>query len=202
MAFITTQKYAARASVFNLSSSVISSLNLEFELVPHTPDVVPDDERAVGCLVGDQLAVVLTAPVLLPVQGQPGVAEAIHAAAVQLPLRPHLQVRGELPEVFRPVLRLLRTFPAPRLPALNAPVDDVRGQTKAQPQPPDLVLGARAPVTLDNAQHRGFRRLRRGEEPDGGGEVEPGVAHKVRVVKEDPDVPIHGGGERAVVVVV
>merc|ERR550525_1467727 len=111
MAFNTSKEYAARASVFNLSSSVISSLNLEFELVPHTPDVVPGDERAVGCLVGDELAVVVPGPVLLPVQGQPGVAEFLHAAAAQLPLRPHSQVRGELPEVFRPVLRLLRLRP-------------------------------------------------------------------------------------------
>ena len=45
-------------------------------------------------------------------------------------------------------------------------------------------------------------RLRRGEEPDGAGEVEPGVRHEVRVVEQQPTLAEHGLAELPVVEVV
>ena len=51
-------------------------------------------------------------------------------------------------------------------------------------------------------EHAGLGRLGRGVEPGGGGQVEPGVRHEVRVVEEKTTVPEHGLAELAVVEVV
>ena len=66
--------------------------------------------------------------------------------------------------------------------------------------PPFDLVGL--PGSIDNVQHAGFRRLGRGVEPGGGGQVEPGVRHKVRVVQKQPSVLKHGLAELAVVEVV
>ena len=51
-------------------------------------------------------------------------------------------------------------------------------------------------------QHAGLGRLGGGVEPGGGGQVEPGVRHEVRVVQQEPPVTKHGLAELAVVEVV
>ena len=98
-------------------------LDVEFELVPDTLGVVPGYEGGEGGLVGDQLALVVTGPVLLPVHShQPAITELLHPPAPELPLHLHRQVGGELPVVAGSVESLLGLGP---LPALDASIDDV-----------------------------------------------------------------------------
>ena len=107
-------------------------LDVQLELVSDTLDVVPGDEGGVGCLVRDELAVVLLTPVLLPVHPHaPTLTELLHPPAPQLSLHLHLQVPGELPVVLRSVPRLLRLC---SLATLDTTVDDVGGQTKPELQ--------------------------------------------------------------------
>ena len=112
--------------------------DVEFELVPHTLGVVPGYEGGEGGLVGDQLALVVTGPVLLPVHShQPAITELLHPPAPELSLHLHLEVPGELPVVAGPVERLLGLG---ALPALDPAVDDVDGGPEAwrDPVPPVL----------------------------------------------------------------
>ena len=64
----------------------------------------------------------------------------------------------------------------------------------------DLFVGLPGPV--NDVQHAGLGRLGGGVEPGGGGQVQPGVRHEVRVVQEQPSVLKHGLAELAVVEVV
>lgn len=88
-------------------------------------------------------------------------------------------------------------------PHLDATVDDVDGGAKAVADARrQLTLGGH-PGPVDDVQHGGFGSLGRQEEPDGGGEVEPGVRHQPGVVEEHGGVAVeHGLGEGAVVEVV
>ena len=65
---------------------------------------------------------------------------------------------------------------------------------------PHLRVGL--PGAVNHVQHAGFGRLGRGQEPGGGGEVEPGVRHEVRVVEQQPALAEHGLAELPVVEVV
>ena len=64
----------------------------------------------------------------------------------------------------------------------------------------DLFVGLPGPV--NDVQHAGLGRLGGGVEPGGGGEVQPGVRHEVRVVQEKTTLTKHGLAELAVVEVV
>ena len=64
----------------------------------------------------------------------------------------------------------------------------------------DLFVGLPGPV--NDVQHAGLGRLGGGVEPGGGGQVQPGVRHEVRVVQQQPAVLEHGLAELAVVEVV
>ena len=89
------------------------------------------------------------------------------------------------------------------LATLYATVDDVDGGTKAITDAGrNLALGGH-PGSVDDVQHGGFGGLRRQEEPDGGGEVEPGVGHQAGVVQQHGGVAVkHRLGEGAVVEVI
>ena len=64
----------------------------------------------------------------------------------------------------------------------------------------DLFIGHPRPV--NDVKHAGLGGLRGGVEPGGGGEVQPGVRHEVRVVEEKTTFAEHGLAELAVVKVV
>ena len=64
----------------------------------------------------------------------------------------------------------------------------------------DLFIGHPRPVNY--VEHAGLGGLRGGVEPGGGGEVQPGVRHEVRVVEQQAAVLEHGLAELAVVEVV
>ena len=58
------------------------------------------------------------------------------------------------------------------------------------------------PGAVNDVQHAGLGRLGGGVEPGGGGEVEPGVRHKVGVVKQEATLPKHRLAELPVVEIV
>ena len=60
----------------------------------------------------------------------------------------------------------------------------------------------RLPGPVDHVEHAGLGRLGGGVEPGGGGQVEPGVGHKVGVVEQQPTLPEHGLAELTVVEIV
>ena len=59
----------------------------------------------------------------------------------------------------------------------------------------------RHPVSSDNLQHAGFRRLRSDKEPESGGEVEPGVSHQLWIVQQNAGVTVESIGKHSIVVV-
>ena len=145
-----------------------------FVVVPDTLGVVPLYECGPGCGVADQLAPVIIGPGGVPVDlDLSAIFEWLHPATAELPPHLHPQVLGELLVVIYPVQRLLGF---PPLSALDASIDDAGGQTKPGLEFSQLlVLSARQPVLLYHRQHGGLGWLRGGEEPEGGGEVEPAV---------------------------
>ena len=63
------------------------------------------------------------------------------------------------------------------------------------------VRRVRAPLLGDDLEHAGLGRLRRDEEPEGGGQVEPSRGHEVRPVQQHRGVPEQGQGEGAVIII-
>ena len=58
------------------------------------------------------------------------------------------------------------------------------------------------PGTIDDVQHAWLGRLGRDIEPGGGGQVEPGVRHEVRMIQEQSPVIKHRLTELTIVEVV
>ena len=86
--------------------------------------------------------------------------------------------------------------------ALYPAVDDHDGGSEARLQLVLPVAFVRLPGAVNDVEHAGLGRLRVGVEPGGGGEVEPGVRHEVRVVEQQPALAEHGLAELPVVEVV
>ena len=63
------------------------------------------------------------------------------------------------------------------------------------------VRRVRAPLLGDDLEHAGLGRLRRHEEPEGRGQVQPGRGHKVGPVKQDRGVTEQSQREGTVVVI-
>ena len=57
------------------------------------------------------------------------------------------------------------------------------------------------PLLGDDLEHAGLGRLRRDEEPERGGEVEPGGGHEAGLLQQHRGVPVQRQREQAVVVV-
>ena len=63
------------------------------------------------------------------------------------------------------------------------------------------VRRVRAPLLGDDLEHAGLGRLRRDDEPEGGGQVEPGRGQEVRPVQQHRGVPKQGPGEGTVIII-
>ena len=155
-------------------------------------------QRSEGRLPGDQLAVLLGRPVDGGVGWAPGVKLA-HPGTIQPLISP--QVHTEQSAV--PAIVSLSVGAPGVVPgaALQAPVDDHGGGPEARDSARLVVGLVGAPGALHHRLDARLGRLRRHEEPEGGGEVEPGAGHEVGVVEQGLRVPEHRDTERSVVVI-
>ena len=127
------------------------SLNVKFELVPDTPDIVPRHQCRVGRLISDKLALIIVAPVLLPVNtGGATISKRLHPATAEISNNLDIEIGSKLFVVFSSVSGLL-SFTS--LTTLNPTIDDVGCQPKSQPQSSDFICATWGPVTLNYSKH-------------------------------------------------
>ncbi len=186
--------------------------------VGHALLVIARHQRRVGGLEADQLtlegvtarAIRIVFPVAIPV----GVEHVGGAVEVEAAIRRLLPAGILLIGLDRDLVVIDQPFPiantVDRLPlvlvlfaTLDAAIDDVDGGTKAVADTGIHFPFGGYPGAVNHVQHGRLGRLWRQEEPDGRGEVEPGVRHQPRVVEQHGGIAIeHRLGEGAVVEVV
>ncbi len=186
--------------------------------VGHALLVISWHQRRVGGLEPHQLTLerVATWPirVVFPVAVPVGVEHVGGAVEVEAAIGSLLPAGVLLVGLERDLVMLGQPFPVADavdrltlvlvlLAALDAAVDDVDGGAKAVADAGIYLALGGHPGAVNHVQHGGLGSLRGQEEPDGGGEVEPGVRHQPWVVEQHGRIAVkHRLGEGAVVEVV